>query len=201
MAEPKKSEQEIEDLEHSLCIVVLAAIAEIPKNFGYTKTIGFLKGSKSRYVIQNKLDKNEYFGILSAFSSSILESIIGYLHDQSLIEKVEVGKFNRPTLVVSKFGLRVLGKREKIKLNAHIFNKKEEINVSDEVFYQKISKLRYEIAKRENLPAFCICTNETLIEITNQKPKTKEELLNIKGVGEKFIDNYSEEFLDIINRN
>jgi len=34
-------------LEHSLCITVLEAISQIPKNFGYNKTIGFLRGAKS----------------------------------------------------------------------------------------------------------------------------------------------------------
>ena len=189
--------KEIDNLDHSLCIAILAALAEIPKNFGYTKTIAFLRGAKSRFILRNKLDKNEFYGCFSTFNKELLETLIEYLHKQCLIEIQEVGRFHRPTLVISKFGLRVLGGRENITLKSGIFFKKN-IDLQNEELYNKLSDLRYKIAQKKKLPSFCICANESIILMANKKPKSKEDLLKIKGIGEKFIQNYSEEFLDVI---
>lgn len=192
-----KEISEIDNLDHSICLAVLAALSDIPKNFGYTKTIAFLKGAKSGFIIRNKLNENEFYGCFSAFSKDLLESVIEYLHKQCLIEVQEVGRFNRPTLVISKFGLRVLGGRENMTLKSGVFYKKD-IELIDEELYNKLSDLRFKIAKKEELPSFCICINEAIIIMANEKPKSKEDLLNIKGIGEKFVDKYGDEFLDMI---
>jgi|TARA_Y100000034_G_scaffold81083_1_gene97212 ATP-dependent DNA helicase RecQ len=188
---------EINKLDESLCIAVLAALAEIPKNFGYTKTIAFLRGSKSGFVIRNKLNENKYYGCFSVFSKESLERVIEYLFKEALIEIEELGRFNRPVLRISKFGLMVLGGREEITLKSDLFFKKH-IDIQDEDLYDKLNELRYNMARKAKLPSFCICTNETIIDIANKKPQTKEDLLEIKGIGEKFIEKYSEEFLEII---
>jgi len=192
-----KENIEINNLDHSLCMAVLAALAEIPKNFGYTKTIAFLKGAKSSFILRNKLDENAFYGCFSTFNKELLETLIEYLYKQGLIEIQEVGRFHRPTLVISMYGLRALGGRENIILRSGVFLKKT-IDLQDEELYSKLSDLRYKIALREKLPSFCICVNEAIILMANEKPQSKEDLLRIKGIGEKFIEKYADEFLDMI---
>ena len=66
--------------------------------------------------------------------------------------------------------------------------------------YKELKEYRLRKSKEENLKAFMIFTNEMLDALTNLKPKSKEELLTIKGFGVKKVEQYGDEILFIINR-
>ena len=51
--------------------------------------------------------------------------------------------------------------------------------------------------KRDNVPAYTIMHQSTLMDIAALVPKTKEELLKIKGFGEVKYAKYGEEILEI----
>ncbi len=46
-----------------------------------------------------------------------------------------------------------------------------------------------------------IFSNEVLKQIIQNNPKSKEELLNIKGIGKVKVDKYGDEILEVISRN
>lgn len=67
---------------------------------------------------------------------------------------------------------------------------------------KKLKELRLEIAKKYKLfPVYNVFNNETLKLILTEKPKTKEKLAKIKGLGEKKIETFGNEVLDFINKN
>jgi ATP-dependent DNA helicase RecQ len=51
--------------------------------------------------------------------------------------------------------------------------------------------------KKDNIPAFMIMHQSTLMAIAASVPKTKAELLRIKGFGEERYKKYGEEILAI----
>ena len=53
-------------------------------------------------------------------------------------------------------------------------------------------------AKEKKIPAYTIFHDQHLISISNLKPKTKNDLLNISGVGPSKLDKYGEEVLQIV---
>jgi ATP-dependent DNA helicase RecQ len=57
---------------------------------------------------------------------------------------------------------------------------------------------RRELAKMKDIPAFMIGSDSVLRELTLQKPTNSSALLSIKGIGEKFLQNYGEQFLEVI---
>ena len=64
--------------------------------------------------------------------------------------------------------------------------------------YQKLKTWRKAQAEEEKLPAFCIFSNQVLEGIVKKRPQIKEELLNIKGFGEKKFEKYGKQILEII---
>lgn len=56
-------------------------------------------------------------------------------------------------------------------------------------------KMKYE---ELHLPAFMIMHQKVLVQIAEEKPSTKEELLQINGFGKRKWDKYGQEILDII---
>lgn len=60
--------------------------------------------------------------------------------------------------------------------------------------------LRKELAKQEGIEPYLIYTNEQLDNLLKALPKTKDELKNVKGFGDKKIEKYGDMILSIINQ-
>ncbi len=68
----------------------------------------------------------------------------------------------------------------------------------DFVLIQNLKNKRKEIALREGKELFMILSNATIDAMADALPQTKEELIQIKGWGEKKIKMYGEAFLEIL---
>jgi ATP-dependent DNA helicase RecQ len=64
--------------------------------------------------------------------------------------------------------------------------------------FEKLRLLRSKIAQESSLPAYIIFNDRTLLEMANEKPKNKEEMLDISGVGEIKWEKYGKRFLEVI---
>ncbi len=85
-------------------------------------------------------------------------------------------------------------------------DKKEEIETKGQVnnynlVYSNLKQYRYNKAKEEKIQPYMIFSNEVLKQIIQNNPKSKEELLNIKGIGKVKVDKYGDEILEVISRN
>ena len=51
------------------------------------------------------------------------------------------------------------------------------------------------MARKRNIPPFIIFSDASLKEMAQKKPKTEEEMLEVKGVGDKKLIQYGDIFL------
>ena len=65
----------------------------------------------------------------------------------------------------------------------------------------KLRKLRKEIATREHVPPYVVFSDATLRDMCAVQPKTLEEMLEVKGIGEMKLARYGEEFLACLIEN
>ena len=75
----------------------------------------------------------------------------------------------------------------------------DEPGIVNEQLREKLQQWRSERFKKDNVPAFMIMHQSTLMEIAARAPKTKADLLRIKGFGEERFKKYGEEILAITN--
>lgn len=61
--------------------------------------------------------------------------------------------------------------------------------------FEKVRALRMEIARAEHLPPYIIFNDKTLMEMASLVPVSKEEMLDVPGVGEKKFQKYGKRFL------
>ncbi len=83
-------------------------------------------------------------------------------------------------------------------------NNENTVDISEainEELFLKLKELRKEISNYESIPAFCVFPDVSLIEMSIFCPRTKQEMLNITGVGEAKYDKYGERFLSFIADN
>lgn len=66
---------------------------------------------------------------------------------------------------------------------------------------KELKKFRMEMAKKYNLKPFMIFKNADMEELIKKRPQTKEELLQIRGFGQKKVEMFGEQLLEILRKN
>lgn len=64
---------------------------------------------------------------------------------------------------------------------------------------QKLKSWREERARREKIEPFRVLSNSAIEEIAEMMPRTREELLRVKGIKERKFEKYGREILEIVN--
>jgi ATP-dependent DNA helicase RecQ len=175
----------------------LSAVARLKERFGVNYIIDFLRGSKSEKIWGehkalktygagadiNKADWQRYFRELIA-QGFLRISEDGYSAIQ-LTPKSEA---------VLKGDLKV----ELIASEVTSEQEQEALSYEAELLADLRSK-RQEIAIGENLPAYIILSDATLLEIATYLPQKMDELRLISGFGDVKLAKYGREFLAVIN--
>ena len=73
------------------------------------------------------------------------------------------------------------------------------MTTNDNILLNKLKSLRLDIAKQQRLPAFTVFHDSTLIQMSQNKPSNKIDMLKIDGVGPTKFKKYGELFIDLIN--
>ena len=88
-------------------------------------------------------------------------------------------------------------------LKNNLLNPKKEPEISldaeEDKLFKRLKSFRFLISEKEKVPAYMVFHDTDLKNIAKLRPKTKEELLNIKGIAIKKYEKYGEEILKIVN--
>ena len=72
------------------------------------------------------------------------------------------------------------------------------LNGDENILFEKLKRMRMDLARAENIPAYVVMHDSTLKHIAKSKPMTNEDLLKVEGMGEKKLDKYGVYFLKVI---
>ena len=190
-------------LENSLIKLMLASIDNLPFNVGKNRFIEILRGSKSSFIIDHELYKLPMYGVLYFIPKNYLMEIIDdRIANQFIDYKSSSETDYLPVLTLTKKAYEFLESNQMLTLNFLSKFAKNEISLSTDEWelYEKLREYRYMLAKDMDLPAYCICGNATMMELSKNKPSSIDELGKLKGVGKTFIEKYGEDFLTLIKR-
>jgi len=194
----------IQDYESAVCKIILCCIMELPFPLGIRKTISILKGSKSTFIIKHGLYKLKTYSTFSMFTREQLRTIIEALIKYGLIEVEFISEYeNMPILKTTIKGRDFITGKYEIKiqfLEDFVDRSIPEFDDFEKQLFDALRKLRGEIAQQRDIPAFMICGDITLRELTKQKPTDTTSLIAVHGIGEKFTQNYGEKFIEAITK-
>jgi len=95
------------------------------------------------------------------------------------------------TRVLDKEAPRRKAKKQRAEVQA--------VAAGDAKLYEDMCALRREIARREQLPAYCVFGDKTLAEMAVRRPRSRDDLLEVRGVGPAKVEKYGEQFLTLIS--
>jgi len=179
---------------------LLSAIYRCEQRFGINHIVDVLRGSKSQKIYQFNHDKLSVYGIGEDLSKNGWIAVSERLFE---LEALDIGEFKATK--ITPFGLDILKGKVEISIDKEKLQsvKKERktdkiLDVDDEVF-EKFRVLRFEIATKNEIPAYIVFSDKTLVDFANKLPLTKDEALEVNGVGEVKFERYGDRFLELCN--
>ena len=71
-------------------------------------------------------------------------------------------------------------------------------SAEDLALFDRLRAKRFQIAKAQNVPAYIVFNDATLVELVRHRPSSKAEFAEISGVGESKLKRYGQTFLEVI---
>ena len=169
----------------------MSTVYRTRENYGISVLIDILRGINGPKIIEKNLDKITTFSLMKDYSSSFIKAIINEMLTQRYVSLKE-GTYSMLKLNNKSMDI-LLGKAE-----MYLLVKEEEKPIDEELFH-KLKLWRKSKAIKENIKPYIIFSDSSLISIVNQLPKSIEELLEVRGVGEKKVEKYGDEILKLLS--
>jgi ATP-dependent DNA helicase RecQ len=176
----------------------LSAVYRTEQRFGQNHIIDILRGSKNQKLLEFGHENLSVYNIGHDKSKNEWIAIVDKLID---MQALSLGEFR--ALKLTNLGLLILKNQQKVYIDSDklglidkLEEQKEELSF-DEELYERFRGLRKELALNHEVPAYVIFGDKTLKELTQKLPTTKEQMLEINGVGEVKFEKYGESFIQL----
>lgn len=160
--------------------------------------IDVLRGSQNSQVYDKGYQNLPTYGIAKDISWRDWQQ---YLIQLINLGYIEIAFHDHNKLQLTPGARKVLFEKEQVKL-AHI-QKVETVKEpsptknqpTQKGLFENLRKLRLEIAKEEDIPAYLIFNDATLKEMEKERPMTDDDFLQINGVGRQKMQDYGYRFI------
>jgi ATP-dependent DNA helicase RecQ len=179
---------------------VLTAVRDVQERFGAGYIINFLWGSTAAQITEEHKALQSY-GSGSDTSKHDWHTIVYGLIAGGYLLKTS-GMY--PLLKISEKGWKVLSGEERVLLSkakevAEVVDEVKEDRVAYETeLLQQLKEARRQLAAAENVAAYIVLSDATLLELATYLPHTKEEFSRISGFGEMKLEKYGKQFRNVV---
>lgn len=184
---------------------ILSCISRTKEKFGVKLIIDMLRGSKNDKIQRLDLDKISTYNIMNDSSEKQIRDVISYLllHDFLVSTNDEF-----PIIKLGARSGEVLFKKLTVEMKlAKEYEKpvKKERGKSvgshavDKELFNQLKQLRLKLAQEQNMPAYTIFSDSTLVDMCMKLPKNDDEFKDVSGVGNVKLERYGEAFMQAIS--
>ena len=179
---------------------ILSTVYRIKQSFGMRYMVDILKGSNSE-KIREEHKKLSVYGI---GKDKPKEEWMHYTRELLHYDYLKQSDGEYPVLKLTDKSNNVLFNGEKVYLSApvQVAIAREPViyqqHAYDKELFGQLKKLRNQIAHEENVPAYLIFSDSSLLDLATYLPLTKNDLPRISGFGAFKIEKYGAPFLEMI---
>ncbi|MGL4774571.1 MAG: DNA helicase RecQ [Clostridium sp.] len=170
--------------------ILLSTVFRTREGFGISIIVDIVKGIKGPKILAKNLTEITTFGLMKDYTTRNVKAIIDGMLKGGYVSLKE-GTYSM--LKLNARSMEVLKSNEKVFLRLE----QEDVILNEEL-YNRLRAWRKDRAFKEKIKPYIIFSDTVLIEISNILPKSCEELLNIRGVGEKKVEKYGHEIIDLL---
>ena len=178
---------------------LLSAVSRLNQRFGLNYVVDFLRGSSTckpehqslkTYNIGKDISKDRW--------KAITKELLQYQYLQQSDGEYPVLQLNEKSMQVLKGELAVMLTKSASTTIQPIHQQYATQEHLHEDLLKILKATRYELANEENVPAFQIFSDATLVELATYLPLTNTDLAKISGFGDIKLAKYGNSFLDAI---
>ncbi|MBS0350231.1 MAG: DNA helicase RecQ [Proteobacteria bacterium] len=192
--------------------IALSCIYRSGQSYGVGYIIDILRGAEKDLIKQRRHHTLSTYGKGAHLSQeawySVLRQLIhlGYLEQDisrysilKLTEKARPLLRNQVRLILAKPRFKTLAPQEN-PIPENKKNRKKKIDfIYDHSLFERLRKLRKNIADEIGAPPYVVFSDNTLAQMAADLPRNEQDFLKISGVGQVKLQNYGQLFLAEIN--
>lgn len=171
---------------------VLSCVYRSKERYGISVLIDVLRGMVGPKIINDKLNQLSTYGIMKDYSSKFIRDFIKVLIEYGYIS-LRQGTYSM--LQLNEKSYKILKSDLKVVLKLEADNEEKVLN---NMLFNKLKLWRRDVAIQEGVKPYIIFSDATLIELCNKLPQNEEELLEIRGMGEKKFKKYGEKLIELL---
>ncbi|MDH5484534.1 MAG: DNA helicase RecQ, partial [Gammaproteobacteria bacterium] len=184
----------------------LSSVYRTGQRFGVNYLIDVLMGKDNDRIKQNRHDQLAVFGIGNELDNKQWRSVFRQLIARNLLAVDIEGHGNlllteqcRPVLRGEQtLMLRKESKQQKAtRKGRKVFSTTDTLNSG---LWEALRSCRKRLAEEFSVPPYLIFHDAALMEMVERQPLTKDQFSNISGVGERKLEAYADEFLQVIQQ-
>ncbi len=181
----------------------LQCISETEERFGANHVINVLRGSENEKIINYS---HQYCATFKAGAHLSVKQW-QYLVQQFLVHNLIRKDDEYGVLKLNEASYQILSGRQKFEGYAlpleapkpKVVNRTQKVGYDDSLF-EKLRAKRKELADRSGVPPYIIFSDKSLIDMCQQRPRTRQEFAQIYGVGEQKLRKFADIFIQLINQ-
>ncbi|WP_424493539.1 DNA helicase RecQ [Salinimicrobium sp. GXAS 041] len=160
--------------------------------------IDVLRGAQNAVILEKGYQQIKTYGIAKDISWRDWQQ---YLIQLINLGHIEIAFHDQNKLRLTSMARNVLFENQKVRLAdvnlADIQEQKveKEEKAAKNSLFERLRKLRLELAKEEEIPAYLIFNDAALKEMEKERPMTDEDFMQINGVGRQKMQNYGYRFI------
>jgi len=187
---------------------ILSCVVHCGQRYGANHVATVLSGGSTANIRGAGHDRVSTHGLLGENS---IHQIRGWIDQLTGFKHLAVVGDRYPTLQLTASGVRILRGEEQATLFAiprKTAKKRsrssapapeiENLSGEDAELFERLRTLRRAIALERGVPPYLVFNDRTLAAMAQRRPRTREELLEVRGVGEKKALDLGETFLEMI---
>ncbi len=179
---------------------ILSTVARLKESFGIRYVVDVLRGSNN----EKMRDEHKSLSVYGIGKNASKEEWMHYTKELLHYQYLQQSDGQYPVLQLTEKGKAVLFKKENVYLSApvHIEIAKEPVVYQqypyEKQLFENLKQLRNKISHEENVPAYIIFSDSTLLDLATYLPVTQNDLLKISGFGAFKAEKYGAPFLEAI---
>lgn len=197
---------------------IMRFVSRHPGRFGKALIADVLHGANTERIRSLRLDSDSEYGKLAELPIARVRDTVEQLIGSGYLT-VSMGQY--PVIGMGDLGLAALNSSEEFTFSIKrrkrgragserarravdllrdeaALDSKPRIGDDAELF-ERLRALRRELAEWRDVPPYIVCSDKTLRGLCRQRPATREELLEVSGIGERKADEFGEAFLKAIS--
>lgn len=189
-----------------IVIAVRNAVEDTGERYGAVFISDYLHGIDNGRMEALRFTEDSGFGALSNVSTSLILDVISRMVEAGFLYR-SPGQY--PTLSVTPSLNKYLssGSRMTVKTQKHLKKRSgarqrggavPSVAGLDAGVYERLRDFRRQTAESRGVPAYVIFTDATLRELAVRRPRSIDELLSIKGIGEEKAKRYGSKLVELI---